>query len=528
MRMQEFFEHHGLACNPFADEDAQSDPIFKQVMSTAVFHPSWDKIYGRPEEAGTAIVFGEKGSGKTALRLQIYEHIEKHNRENPEARVFVIQYEDFNQFLDRFNESKGGTGRGVLKMWSLWDHIDSILSLGVTMLVDRLVSIGRMGPDDSLSVDTRRAGRISPLMKRDLLMLAAFYDRARTAPFLDRWKRVASRLRYGTMIARWSDALGWAGSAVVAFLVARQLWSDYTALGKCWFWLVMGIILGGAWGEWGRLTAVWFWIVFAVLFGGSWIMKLRRMLRIGSIANKVAKDVAVVPRHPKELRIALSHMRDSAIQDQPIPVTGPADARYQLLSKFTAILREFGFQGTIVLMDRIDEPQLINGSPDAMRSFVWPILDNKLLKHPGIGFKLLLPIELSHYLPKESKDFYERSRLDKQNTVRSLEWSGQALYDMAGERLTASLPAETQKAKERLSLRALIDEELNSSEIIHALDYLRVPRHLFKFMYQLVTEHCNSYTSEEPEWKIKATTFQSVLKLYLRDLEAFDKGYGHG
>jgi hypothetical protein len=505
MRMQEFFEHHGLATNPFADEDAQSDPIFKQVMSTAVFHPSWDKIYGRPEEAGTAIVFGEKGSGKTALRLQIYEHIEKHNRENPEARVFVIQYEDFNQFLDRFNESKGGTGRGVLKMWSLWDHIDSILSLGVTMLVDRLVSIGRMGPDDSLSIDTRRAARISPLMKRDLLMLAAFYDRARTAPFLDRWKKVASRLRYGTMIARWADALGWAGSAIVAFLVARQLWSDYTVLGKWWFWLVMGILLGG-----------------------SWVVKLRRMLRIGSLSSKVAKDVAVVPRHPKELRIALSHMRDSAIQDQPLPVTGPADARYQLLSKFTAILREFGFRGTVVLMDRIDEPQLINGSPDAMRSFVWPLLDNKLLKHPGIGFKLLLPIELSHYLPKESKDFYERSRLDKQNTVRSLEWSGQALYDMAGERLTASLPAEKQKAKERLSLRSLIDEELKTSEIVNSIDHLRVPRHLFKFLYRLITEHCNTYTSDEPEWQIKATTFQSVLKLYLRDLEAFDKGYGHG
>ncbi len=124
--------------------------------------------------------------------------------------------------------------------------------------------------------------------------------------------------------------------------------------------------------------------------------------------------------------------------------------------------------------------------------------------------------------------FYERSRLDKQNTVRSLEWSGQALYDMAGERLSASLPAEGRKEGGRLSLRNLIDEELSTSEIIHALDYLRVPRHLFKFMYQLVTEHCNSYTSEEPEWKIKATTFQSILKLYLRDLEAFDKGYGHG
>ena len=144
-----------------------------------------------------------------------------------------------------------------------------------------------------------------------------------------------------------------------------------------------------------------------------------------------------------------------------------------------------------------------------------------------MGLKLLLPIELSYFLPKESKEFYERSRLDKQNTVRSLEWSGQALYDMASERLTASLPEAKQSAGEKLRVRDIIDEETPTSEIIHSLEHLRVPRHLFKFMYRLVMEHCDAYTSEEPVWRIKAASFQSVLKLYLRDLDAFDKGYGH-
>jgi hypothetical protein len=112
--------------------------------------------------------------------------------------------------------------------------------------------------------------------------------------------------------------------------------------------------------------------------------------------------------------------------------------------------------------------------------------------------------------------------------VRSLEWSGQALYDMASERLSASLPSDRQEKGEKLHLRDLVDEELSTSEIIHALDYLRVPRHLFKFLYRLITDHCNTYTSDQPEWRIKATVFQSTLKLYMRDLEAFDKGYGHG
>ncbi len=42
------------------------------------------------------------------------------------------------------------------------------------------------------------------------------------------------------------------------------------------------------------------------------------------------------------------------------------------------------------------------------------MLDNKFLKHPGLGFKLLLPIELVRFIEREDKMFYERSRLDKQ------------------------------------------------------------------------------------------------------------------
>jgi len=505
MRMQELFEHYGLVRNPFADEDALSDPVFKQLMASAVFHPAWDKIYGRPEEPGTAIVFGEKGSGKTALRLQIQEHLERHNREHPDSRVFIVQYDDFNPLLDRFNEAKGSTGRASLKLWELWDHIDSILSIGVSALVDRIIGSGRTSADDPLAIDLRRASKMPVLLRRDLLLLAAFYDRSKQAPFLERWGRLAGRLRYGMLLPRWPEAVGWAGTGAALLVMGRNLIYAREYFGKLWFWILMGLLVGA-----------------------SWAANIRRLWRVGRTASRVVKSVAVVPRHRYELRKALSGFRESAIQDQPLPVAGPSDARYQLLSKFLAILRELGFQGAVVLMDRVDEPQLINGSPEAMRDFVWPLLDNKLLRHPHFALKMLLPIELSHFLSKESKEFYDRSRLDKQNTVRSLEWSGQALYDMASERLTASLSEERRAKGEKLLLRDLIHEEVPTSEIIHALDYLRVPRHLFKFLYRLITDHCNAYTSDAPEWKVRAPVFQATHKLYLRDLEAFDKGYGHG
>ena len=105
-----------------------------------------------------------------------------------------------------------------------------------------------------------------------------------------------------------------------------------------------------------------------------------------------------------------------------------------------------------MLVDRVDEPYLINGSTDLMRALVWPMLDNKFLKHPGLGLKLLLPIELERLLDRESRDFHQRARLDKQNLIRSLGWTGQSLYDMANARI-AACAAEGRLAEDRRPVR---------------------------------------------------------------------------
>jgi hypothetical protein len=61
-----------------------------------------------------------------------------------------------------------------------------------------------------------------------------------------------------------------------------------------------------------------------------------------------------------------------------------------------------------------------------------------------------------------------------------------------------------------------------------AFGALRVPRNLFKFMYRLITTHCNAHTDENPTWEISGESFQSVLALYQRDQDAFDRGLGAG
>src|SRR5690606_3796120 len=71
MKVKEFLAHYGVGENPFGQEDAQSDHVFRDHCLEGTHHPAWDKIFGNPGTPSTSVVFGEKGSGKTALRLQI-------------------------------------------------------------------------------------------------------------------------------------------------------------------------------------------------------------------------------------------------------------------------------------------------------------------------------------------------------------------------------------------------------------------------------------------------------------------------
>ena len=56
--------------------------------------------------------------------------------------------------------------------------------------------------------------------------------------------------------------------------------------------------------------------------------------------------------------------------------------------------------------DGVDEPHLTGGRIDAAVRLA--DLDNKLLKHPGIGFKIMLPQEFTVKW-SETREFHERA-----------------------------------------------------------------------------------------------------------------------
>jgi hypothetical protein len=502
MKIQQFFEHHGVARNPFAEEDAQTDLVFKEHCIASTYHPTWDKIYGDPSEPSTSIVFGEKGAGKTAIRLQVARHLQQYNNDHAGQRLFVIHYDDFNPFLDRFRDKLSNRQRRradrVLKEWKLWDHMDAILALGVTGLVDQTLQTRQISGFTEGEIDAGAFDRLDRHQARDLLLMAACYDQSTATTFKDRWQHLRKRLRFSTLSSYRNLAIGIGGTiAVLVLMIVLAVYGVTQAFSYFWVFL---ILIGGAWAPW-----LWQW----------W--------RCFRLARGILKQMRLSNRDAKSLRHVLMHFTWSELAAQPLPTKDSTDDRYEMLMKLQGILQSLGFRGMIVLVDRLDEPHLINGSAELMKALLWPMLDNKFLKHPGLGLKIMAPIELTRFIDREDRDFYQRARLDKQNMISAFEWTGEALYDVANARLEAcAIDGATPR------LREFIDPTISDRRILEALRSLRTPRHLFKFLYRLFVHHCNAHVDGEEAWTVAPESFESLLALYHRDQDAFDRGLGAG
>jgi len=492
MKIDQFLKHYGIAGNPFSEEDAQTDTVFKRGCLWEIHHPAWTKFFGSPADPSTALVFGEKGSGKTALRLQASAELEKYNEAHPGERIFVISYDDFNPFLDHFRAAVNAKDTvHALQRFRLQDHMDAILALGVTKLVDQLTH-DRVDLS-VLTVDQRR----------DLLLLAALYDQSTGEPIEKRWSRLRRRSGFRPLWNRRDLQVGVLSTLIVVVLLAAlpnlRGWGVTP-------WIILAGLAGWLYWGWRLGRAVWF-------------------------AGGIRRGLRVLSRDPWALRWELLWFSPGEIGGQPLPTAARTggEERYELLRKFQAVLNALGYAGIVVLIDRVDEPQSIEGDPRKMRALVWPLLDHKFLRHPGLGIKLLLPIELAYYLEKEDKDFYDRARPDKLNMIKPLRWTGPSLYDLATDRLRACAAAPPEELDGKAPrLRQFVDEAIGDDSLKDALGNLRTPRQLFKFLHRLLEEHCHRHTEDAPRWSIDADTFRTIYAAHLREIEAFDRGYGHG
>ncbi|MEE9403876.1 MAG: hypothetical protein V3V20_03200 [Algisphaera sp.] len=552
MKVDSFLAHHGLTENPFAAEEARLDAVFNRLADAGHHHPDLDKIIGAIDQPSTAVVFGEKGSGKTAIRLTLDRRIAAHNaqqndahRDRPTAagkRVLVVPYDDFNPVLDKLTRGRKIDAATVIQNFRLADHQDAILSHAVTRVVDALLD-DPSNNDDLMPLPDEKPRqfrkRLTTQQRLDLAVLAGLYDQPPSGITLPRWKKLCKTLRLGWRLPLpfWRNLAGvltlisgalalgfwWlqhnaqqvtdaaVDAAASAGPAASEVAANAVSAGPDW-WMLPLLGLSAA-------AAIVLWFYWALMFGRTW-----------GLSRKVAKEMPAVGRTPATLRGVFGQLSGPMLAGQPLPQHGTdaqnrRDARYQLTRRFIDILHSLGYAGMVVLVDRVDEPTAVAGDAAKMRSLIWPMFDNKFLKQEGIGIKLLLPIELSYLLNKEGPAFFQEARLDKQNMIERLGWSGVTLYDLCSARLNACASATEDQP---LTLMSLFQEGVTRQTLIDALDQMHQPRDAFKFLYSVVQEHCRLLADDAADFKINQLTLDTVRRTQSQRVQELYRGLTPG
>ncbi len=479
-------------------EEARQDDVFARLHGKAA-HPDFTKILGDPAHIASAVIFGEKGSGKTAIRLQLQEAIELYNIDNPEQKILIIAYDELNPVLDRFaRRIRGKNPLTTLQRIRLLDHFDGLLSVAVPDLVDSLLGAKGEGHVE-LGVQSEKIRKHLPKdVKQDWLLLQALYDRPDLVHHRARTlKRAIRSLGFSWVKpVRWFTIALWVALAggIGAYMFTHQEAHNYYCI--------------------AGLTGI------TLITLGLTARSISDWLRVAKPAKMLSQQIRVLDRGAASFRISLENMPAKLRNNAALPVDDLDDPRYAMLDRLRSAVKPFGFTNICVLVDRIDEPTLISGDVDRMKAVIWPLLNNKFLQQKQIAFKMMLPLELRHELRKQSTEFYQEARLDKQNLIERLVWPGPTLYDLCNARLAACMD----EGAETVSLTDLFDDAVTRQDIVDALDQMRQPRDAFKLLYQAIHQHCSSTTDEEAQWQIPKLTLDQARRDQSQRLEELHRG----
>lgn len=524
MNLGAFLDHWQLTAHPFLAEEARNDDVLRRLTgaqagaadpgSVPFFHPAFDKVQGELGRPASAIVFGEKGSGKTAIRLQIIERVRQHNLANGAVRVAVIAYDDLNAPLDRFCQRVGGTTAEALAKLRTGDHIDGMLLAAVPALVDGVLGARSESSTPSstlcelkLSRDDIRAIRSKDASARqDLMLLASAYDRQPQAPTRLRSLSRVLGVRPSLRDSAWRALalVGWLPAAVLLVLLAlprNMLWSASNESAR---WAV--VALASLWALAWLVSAAKVWLLDRV--------------RVSRLARRTHRSIRMGGGSEKAMRACIAQLPSSLQEAAMLPTGSAEDVRFAMLDRLRRVLASLGYPGVLVLVDRVDEPTIVRGDAERMRQVVWPMLSNKLLQHEGVGVKLLLPIELRYALLKESSAFFQEARLDKQSMVDRLSWTGPMLHDLCEARLRAC----RKPGAGPVALADIFEEDIGRQELVDALERMHQPRDAMKFLYACVSEHCATVVEGDGRWRISRAVFEGVRRAQAERVAALERG----
>lgn len=480
-------DHWKLKEEPFVHEDADKDPVLAKLHAAAV-HSSFDRLFGDPASPVPGIVFGEKGSGKSGLRRTMVRRLEGFNANSPKARAFCVEYIDFDPFMESLRrhtniapDSKKTTPK-LLDTIERADHLDAILSLGITRFVDDIAR----DPSDGRRLDRRR--------KRDLLTLTHLYYRS------DEQTRSEA-------VASLQKSLNWFSGRPMMFQVLRILVSVLAVFLLTLPHLsVLGVLFDRFDGWSVKYPSLAHW-TGGILLAGTWLWTWVTGWLLYGRARRTVNAIRVVPGVARPLAKFLATLPPATRDELALPQRHEDESRYLMLKRLLGVLNGADYASMFVLVDRVDESTFLGGQADQMHSFIEPLLEHKLLQFEGLGLKLFLPIELSRLTMHASSEELKRMRLDKANTVQELIWTGQELLSIANQRLAAvsTDPASAHRLTEFFA------PEVSQDDLREALHNLGTPRLCFGFLGTLFTEHTrdlpDELDGEDARWKISQRIF---------------------
>jgi len=215
--------------------------------------------------------------------------------------------------------------------------------------------------------------------------------------------------------------------------------------------------------------------------GWSW---LRCQTRVGIIARGMHKGIRCVNRSASSFRESLHHIEVN-IGSASMPTDRGDDSRFAMLDRLLAVLRVVEYSSIAILVDRVDEPTVVAGDVDHMRSLVVPLLSSRFLQHRGLAVKLLLPAELGDRFSREDGAFFRAARMDKQNTVERLQWSGSMLAKVCDARIRAA----SKRPSSAVAVETLFDANVGRPKVELALADCANPRESCRMMYAMLQEH---------------------------------------
>ncbi len=442
----------GLQEAPFLHDDADRDPLLDRVDRWAV-HGAFERLHRGPEAGPSALVFGLRGSGKSALRRRIGEA-----KRGPFGPL-VVELTELDPWLEEL-----GRRRGPDHLPTETDALDLLLSSAAWVLTPELAR------------DPRRLRALGRRQRARLLALLAVMT-----PDHD-----GQRARHlGRLLA---------GRRAKALRVVAGSLGALTALSP--LAILQGLLPGVGLEPWVLAAA-----------GGATLgstallpLALRRLVR--GRARRTATEVGVVAADQRLVARAFAALLPGSLGRGGDPVA----LRLGWLRELVGSLRAMGWSGLQLLVDRVDESRALDGDPRRMRALLQPLVTGRASEQDGVGVQAFLPVELRPMARPRQVSRLLHSDFEKRGQVEELRWSGQQLLDLVDRRLAAAARGPAPRAVD------LVGATIHPTELRDTLDVLGTPRLAFGFLRELLDAHLERLPSQleatSPAWAVERGTYE--------------------